>query len=114
MKPKKIKLMISSRCSDLIKINKEEITFTDLRDYVLEELEKETFLGDPIFDVVISEKMIEPADDTSWNKCIKEIIDSDIILVWFTGHEGYKDKGKSIGICFTEYIEALQSNPSKV
>lgn len=114
MKPKKIKLMISSRCSDLISIGKDEITFTDLRDYVLTELEKETFLGDPIFDVVISEKIIEPADDTSWNKCLKEIVESDIILVWFTGHEGYKDKGKSIGICFAEYIEALQSNPSKV
>lgn len=114
MKPKKIKLMISSRCSDLIKIGKDEITFTDLRDYVLKELEKETFLGDPIFDVVISEKIIAPADDTSWNKCLKEIVDSDIILVWFSGHEGYKDKGKSIGICFAEYIEALQSNPFKV
>lgn len=114
MKPKKIKLMISSRCSDLIKIGKEEISFTDLRDYILNELEKETFLGDTIFDVVISEKIIAPADDTSWNKCLKEIIDSDIVLIWFTGHEGYKDRGKSIGICFAEYIEALQSNPSKV
>lgn len=114
MKSKKIKLMISSRCSDLIKIVKDEISFTDLRDFVLKEIEKETFLGDPIFDVVISEKIIEPADDSSWNKCLKEIVDSDIVLVWFTGHEGYKESGKTIGICYAEYLEALQSNPSKV
>ncbi len=114
MKPRKIKVMISSRCSDLIKVGKSEISFTDLRDYTLEELEKEKFLGHDIFDVVISEKIIEPADDTSWSKCLKEIKDSDIVLVWFTGHEGYKDKGKTIGICYAEFIEASQSNPSKV
>lgn len=114
MKLKKIKLMISSRCSDLIQIGTEEISFTGLRDHILEELEKETFLGDPIFDVVISERIIEPADDTSWNNCLKEIVDSDLVLVWLTGHEGYKDPGKSMGICYAEYIEALQSNPYKV
>ncbi len=106
--------MISSRCSDIIKVGKCEISFTDLRDFALTELEKEKFLGHDIFDVVISEKIIEPSDDTSWNKCLKEIRDSDIVLVWFAGHEGYKDKGKTIGICHAEFIEAIQSNPSKV
>jgi hypothetical protein len=114
MKAKKIKVMISSRCSDIINVGKAEITFTDLRDYILSELEKEKFLGHDIFDVVISEKIIEPADDTSWNKCLKEIKDSDIVVVWFSGHEGYKDEGKTIGICYAEFIEALQNNPSKV
>lgn len=106
--------MISSRCSDLIEIYNNVISFTDLRKHVLDQFDKETFLGYNFFEVVISEEIIEPSDDTSWNKCLKEIRDSDIVLVWFTGHEGYKDKGKSIGICFAEFIEALQSNPSKV
>jgi hypothetical protein len=114
MKARKIKVMISSRCSDLIRIGKNEISFTDLRDFTLAELEKETFLGHDIFDVVISEKIIEPADDTSWNKCLKEIKESDIVLVMFSGHEGYKAKGKTIGICYAEFIEALHNNPSKV
>jgi hypothetical protein len=66
------------------------------------------------FEVVISEYIIEPLGDTSWDTCLKEIADSDIVVVWFTGHEGFKSPGKSIGICRAEYIEALQSNPSKV
>jgi len=111
---RKIKVMISSRCSDLVSIGTKTISYTDLRKYLLEELEKEQMLNQDLFDVVISEYIVEPAGETSWNTCIKEIVDSDIVLVWFTGHEGYKDPGKSIGICYAEYIEAIQSNPSKV
>jgi hypothetical protein len=110
----KIKLMISSRCSDLIEINKDQITFTDLRIHILKELEKETFLGKPFFEVAISEYFTSSLDGTSWDKCLQEIVDSDIVIIWFTGHEGYKDPGKSIGICYAEYIEAIQSNPAKV
>lgn len=106
--------MISSRCSDLIEIDSNRITFTDLRKYILEEFEKETFLGRSFFQVVISEYITTSLDLTSWDKCLSEIIDSDIVIVWLTGHEGYKDPGKSIGICYAEYIEAIQSNPAKV
>lgn len=110
----RIKLMISSRCTDKIRIGKISISLTELRERVLVELEKVEFLGRKLFDVEISEYFTEALDDTSWNDCLKKIDESDIVLIWFTGHEGYKDSGKSYGICYAEYLRALQSNPSKV
>lgn len=114
MKQKKIKVMISSRCNDIIKVGSDQISFTDLRKYCLEELENEAFLGEDIFDVTISENIIEPSGNTSWEKCLKEARDSDFVIVWLSGYEGYKAKGKTNGICQEEFLEAINSNPSKV
>lgn len=110
----RIKLMISSRCSDQIRIGTQTMRFTELREKVLAELDKLEFLGRNLFDIEISEYFTEALDDTSWEDCLIKIRESDLILIWFTGHEGYKDAGKSIGICYAEYLESLQSNPSRV
>ena len=110
---RKIKVMISSRCTDKIVINRKSYSFTELRKEILKEIEKEKILGKEFFDVAISEYFTEPADNSSWNKCLEEIRDSDIVIIWFTGNQGYAGGG-SIGICYAEYMAALQSNPSKV
>lgn len=114
MKDQKINLMISSRIMDQIVVDDGTITFKELRKEVLESFQEKNFLGHNIFDVNISEEFITPADQASWDKCLQEIRDNDIVLVFFTGHEGNKIEGQNVGICRAEYKEALDSNPSKV
>lgn len=114
MEEKKINLMISSRINDQIVVDDGTITFGELRREVLKSFEEKDFLGHEIFNVNISEDFVTPADQASWDKCLKEIRNNDIVLVFFTGHEGNKIQGQNIGICYAEYKEALDSNPSKV
>lgn len=114
MKDQKVSLMISSRITDQIIVGNDKISFSDLRKEVLESFKGKAFLDAEIFNVNISEDFIVPADETSWEKCLNEIRDSDIVLIFFTGHEGNKIEGQNIGICRAEYKAALESNPSKI
>lgn len=73
--PRKIRIMISSRCMDPITLDKEKRTFSDVRLELKKQLEAETLLGSIIFDVWINEDGVA-ADGTedSWTKCLKQAV----------------------------------------
>lgn len=110
----KIKIMISSRCVDVIKFPDKNITFSELREKVKEEMEKIIFLGKKPFEILISEKFDATFQYDSYEMCLEKIKESDLVIVLYSGFSGSGTKyDSSLGICHAEYSVAFNSFPNK-
>lgn len=112
---KKISIMISSRCNDSISYDGKASTLSVVRKELKKELEKSKFLDQLILDVWINE--LAPADEgstDSWDTCLREIDDADIVLVIYNGNAGWTVLPTGIGICHAELERALAQAPAKV
>jgi hypothetical protein len=112
---KKISVMLSSRCRDNISFGGKTSTLTDVRTELKNQLEKSKFLDHLILDVWINE--LTPAQEgstDSWDACLEQIDDADIVIVLYNGNAGWSVSPTGIGICHAELERALAQAPAKV
>jgi hypothetical protein len=116
-KSKKIKVMLSSRCNDGFPapVTEGGQALSEIRRKLKQKIEAQTLFGRKVFDVWINEDA-PPEDGTndSWETCIKEVRDCDILIVLFNGNAGWAKTGGQIGICHMEYMEGLNCARGKV
>lgn len=107
--------MISSRCNDTIQLDGRSATFTDLRRRLKREIEAWELFGNRVFDVWINEEAPAASSvEDSWEHCLRQVDDSDVILCLYNGNSGWAKEGGEIGICHAELHRALTMAPAKV
>lgn len=113
----KIKIMISSRCKDgfPVSIKKGGQNLTEIRRELKKEIEAHKLFGAATFEVWINEDA-PPAPGTldSWDKCMDQVKDCDILLVLANGSAGWAKDADGVGVCHAEYMSGLNSAPGKV
>lgn len=111
---RKIRVMISSRCVDPFP-GPEGASLTDVRRQLKKSIEGEKLFGAKAFEVWINEDA-EALDHTenSWDVCLKQVRDCDVLLVLYNGHAGWAKTAGDIGICHAEYMEGLSTSRLKV
>lgn len=113
----KIKVMISSRCKDGFPVStrKGGQSLTDIRRELKKEIEAQKLFGTAVFEVWINEDA-PPAPGTldSWDKCLAQVKDCDILLVLANGSAGWAKDADGVGVCHAEYMYGLNSAPGKV
>jgi hypothetical protein len=80
-----------------------------------EELEEISLFGEQLFDVWINE--LAPADEgsqDSWDTCLREVRDGDILIVLSNGNAGWSVRPGDIGICHAELMTGLNTAAGKV
>lgn len=111
---RRIKVMLSSRCNDLFSED-EGVPLTEIRRQLKAEIESQTLFNFKAFEVWINEDA-EALDHTedSWEVCLRQVRECDILIVLFNGDAGWAHSGAEIGICHAEYAEGLRVAPAKV
>ena len=106
--------MLSSRCNDLFS-SKEEKTLSEIRRSLKKEIEAQRLFDLKPFKVWINEdaEALDHSED-SWDVCLKQVRDCDILIVLYNGNAGWAKTGEDVGICHAEYAEALKVSPGKV
>jgi hypothetical protein len=113
--PKKISVMISSRCTDEIEFNGKRVGLSDVRKALKGELEMEQLLDSQLFDIWINEDAPPaPGTDDSWDACMKQVREADVVLVLYNGVSGWAARNGEIGICHGELQTALAEAPGRV
>ncbi len=108
-----IKVMISSQCHRAFPPDGR--TLTDIRRTLRDRIEAEQLFGQPAFTVWINEDA--PAagtEENSWERCLGQVRDADIVLVLDAGHAGWARSQGDIGICHAELMTAHNSAPAKL
>jgi Domain of unknown function (DUF4062) len=114
-RPKTIRVMISSRCTDKILLDGEEVDLSAVRLRIKEELEQASFLGSQLLEVWINEDApSEEGSLDSWDACLKQVDECDILLVLFNGNAGWAASDANVGICHAELERAISRAPAKV
>ena len=79
--PKRIRVMISSRCVDEILFNGRQSSLSDVRKTIKADLEAELLLGSELFEVWINEDAPPaPGTDDSWEACMRQVREADVVL----------------------------------
>jgi hypothetical protein len=113
--PKKIRVMISSRCTDQIGFRGNRVALSEVRRVLKTELESEQLLGSPLFEVWINEDAPPaPGTDDSWDLCMKQVREADVVLVLYNGISGWAARNGEIGICHGELQTAIAEAHGKV
>lgn len=108
------KIFISSRNNDKLNIDGVEFeTMTQTRLYLKQELEKETFLGNVIFDVKINEDFGVDTSENSYKACLTEVKKSDFTIAINNGQSGWAPTGIDLGICHAELDAAMNISEKK-
>ena len=105
--------MISSQCRR--EFPKGGRTLSQIRQEIRDRLEKVTLLGQPLFEVWINEDA--PAaglEENSWEKCLTQAREADILLVLDAGHAGWARAAGDVSICHAELMTAYNAQPGKV
>lgn len=110
----KIKVMLSSRCNDVFSKTDKKL-LTEIRRELKKEIESQRLFGLQPFEVWINEDA-EAQDhlNDSWDACLKQVRDCDILIVLYNSNAGWAKTGEEIGICHAEYAEGLKTSPGKV
>ncbi len=111
---RKLRVMISSRCVDLFP-GPGGTPLTDIRRELKKSIEVEKLFGTKAFEVWINEdaEALDHSKD-SWDACLKQVQDCDVLIVLYNGHAGWAKAAGDIGICHAEYMEGLSTSRSKV
>ena len=114
-KSKYITVMISSRCNDAIEYKGTPTTLSDVRTELKSQIEGLELCGERMFQCWINEleTSLERTHD-SWDKCLEEVKDTDIVIVLYNGNAGWTTSAGGIGICHAELKTALETGPAKV
>ena len=106
----KIKVFISSRSnSDFYGLDR-PYKLKDLREYLRDAIEAEKFLGELVFEVIINEKSFKGAmDQDAYNNCLDELRSSNIVIFLYNGEAGWPPTDGSNGICYDEFVIAMES-----
>lgn len=108
--------MISSRCNDPFPLgNKDSTTLSSIRKELKVEIEKVEVFGKKVFDVWINEDASPaPGTEDSWEHCLTQVKQCDVLLVLSNGNAGWAKAGGDIGICHAEIMTGLSLSPGKV
>lgn len=113
----KIRIMISSRCDTEFPASsaKNGKSLTEWRRKIKKTIQEQMLFGQLAFEVWINEDAPPSAHDSdSWETCLAQVRDCDVLLVLATGSAGWGKDSSSIGICHAEYMEGLNTAPGKV
>lgn len=116
-KSARIRVMISSRCNDVFPPApaKGGLRLSDIRVALKSEIESMLVFGHPVFEVWINETAPPAAhDNDSWDKCLEQARDCDVMIVLSNGNSGWAKTAGDIGICHAEYMEGLSVARNKV
>ncbi len=115
MGTKFLTVMLSSRCNDDIEYKAAKAKLSDVRKDAKKAIEEFEIGGERLFKCWINElaPSAEGTDD-SWEKCLNEAADSDIVIILYNGNAGWTKTVGGIGICHAELERAFTSNPNKV
>lgn len=108
--------MLSSRCNDIFS-EKEIMSLTEVRQKLKRDIESQTLFDTDhqLFEVWINEDSeARPHTADSWDTCLQEVRDCDILIVLYNGNAGWAITDEDIGICHAEYAEGVNSSPDKV
>lgn len=110
----KIRVMLSSRCLDNFPAT-DKTKLTSIRKDLKKHIEAQTLLGRQAFEVWINEDA-PPADASldSWEVCLKQAEECDILIVLANGNAGWAMSGGDVGICHAEYMAGLAQACGKV
>jgi hypothetical protein len=104
----KLKIFISSRVNSSFKGLDTNYTLTELRKYLREELEKETFLGENIFQIVINEESFHgDLSKDAFDNCMNTMRSCNIIIILYNGEAGWGISNSANGICHEEFLVAM-------
>ena len=108
----KLKIFLSSRVNSVSNSDKLDRQFTlgELRSYLREELEKETFLGEQILDVIINETNFNSSiAKDAFKNCMDTMLSCNVIIILYNGEAGWSIAGNSTtnGICHEEFLVAV-------
>ncbi len=114
-----LRVMLSSRCNDLVRFDDRPQPMAVLRSAIQAELEGLRFGEEQVFRVWIHEpEAIAPGDQTSWDKCISQARRADIFLMLYNGNAGWSGNSEhfadAVGICHAELAAAYSKAPAKV
>jgi hypothetical protein len=110
----KIKIMISSRCNDPFPLaSKPVVRLSDIRRQIKKKVEAERILGETPYEVWINEDAVADASQDSWEACMSQARDCDILVALFNGNAGWTGKDGTVGICHAEYQTAWEQAPGK-
>lgn len=110
----RIRVMLSSRC--LVNFSPDQqVTLTEVRRALKKDIERQKLFGSTPFEVWINEdaEALDHSAD-SWDACLKQVRDCDILIVLYNGDAGWAKTGEDIGICHAEYAEGVKYSPGKV
>lgn len=102
----KIKVFLSSRVNSALQNLDQKYTLSDLRKYLKQNLEKETFLSEEIMDVIINEDSFKGNfSKNAFDNCLATMRECNIIIILYNGEAGW-DVGAN-GICHDEFLVAM-------
>lgn len=107
--------MISSRCTDDVQFKGKRVSLSEVRKALKVDLENEQLLGSQLFDLWINEDAPPaPGTDDSWEACMRQVREADVVLVLYNGVSGWAARNGEIGICHGELQTAVAEAPGKV
>jgi len=116
MASKRIRVMVSSRCTDRIRSALGgSIPMSDLRLRIKQQIEAFQIFGYDSFECWVHED--EPAMDAGadfWDQCIDRVRKSDIVLVLYNGDAGFANEEGDVGICHAELKAAIDVAGARV
>jgi hypothetical protein len=114
--PRKLRLMISSRCNDPVpKAGGGTEPLSELRKRIKDELHRASFLGWIPYEVWINEDEPPPEGTRdAWDHCLDQAAQADVVVGLVNGNAGWSADEQDIGICHAELQRALESAPAKV
>ena len=113
----KLKIMISSRCDDRFPAGGGTVsrTLSEIRTQLKQEIEAEKLFEKEAFEVWINEdEPPEPGERDSWDLCIVQARQADMLLVLYNGNAGWSLSSGDIGICHAELMTAFSESSGKV
>jgi hypothetical protein len=112
----RIKVMISSRCNDPIEYEGGKSTLTAVRTELKKKIESLRFTPDrAAFSCWINElETAREGTDDSWEECLKQVKDADVVLCIYNGNAGWATNDSGIGICHAELMTAMSTGAAKL
>lgn len=111
----KLRVMISSRCTDPFPVGQDLTRLSDIRQDLKAEIEAMEIAGRKAFEVWINE-VADPQGGIwdSWDVCMEAVKDCDILIAISNGDSGWAKAAGDIGICHAELMTGLAIAPAKV
>ncbi len=105
----KIRIFISSRVNSAFERLDKNFFLKDLRQYIREELEKETFLDENVLQVLINEESFNSdISKDAFDNCMEVLRSCNIVLILYNGEAGWAITDySSNGICYEEFLIAM-------
>jgi hypothetical protein len=104
----KIRVFLSSRSTSRLTIGKDTLLLSQLRKAVKKHLDALEFCGEKLLLTITNQSGYGSdgaANRAAYDNCLREVSDSHIVVVLFTGEAGWSF-GSELGICHAEYLEA--------